>query len=188
MAFVPGGPIAAPPLGLHPPVLGPIHLDPGLMQLSILRAAGHPHVESDSSFLAHRALANPAISGGPRPGDLLPPVPIQPRPVDQGFGNQAADLAAQHQAMANAIAQSGRSPSPINSDQQLANQMAAHLHNALAAVRDPELRTSLATAMAALHKHIAGIHKEHQQALQGKVSPRLMSLAYGGGHATGSVL
>ena len=68
---------------------------------------------------------------------------------------------------------------PITTDAQLAHSASQHLSNALASVTDPELRQSLATAMATLHKYVAGIHKEHQDALAGKVSPRLLQHAYG---------
>lgn len=64
-------------------------------------------------------------------------------------------------------------------DANLAHTMSQHLASALAAVRDPELRQSLATAMATLHKYVAGVEKEHQDALAGKVSPRLLRHAYG---------
>ena len=119
----------------------------------------------------------------PQPG-LVPPLGgVQPHPVDQGFGPAPVGTQA--------------SGGQMTTDAQLAHSASQHLANALASVNDPELRQSLATAMATLHKYVAGIHKEHQDALAGKVSPRLLQHAYGTapmgsalmyGPAAGSVL
>lgn len=50
---------------------------------------------------------------------------------------------------------------------------------ALNRVRDPNLRESLSNALAGIHKHLAGFQKERQDALAGKLSPRLLEMAHG---------
>ena len=86
--------------------------------------------------------------------------------MDQGFGP---------------IGQVGTQASggQMSGDSQLAHNISQHLSNALAAVNDPELRQSLATAMATLHKYVAARHKENLDALAGKASVRHLSHVYG---------
>ena len=68
-------------------------------------------------------------------------------------------------------------------DESHATGIIDHLTAALGRARDPELKGSLSTALAALHKFVQGRHKEHENALQGKLSPRLMKEAYTNGPA-----
>lgn len=63
---------------------------------------------------------------------------------------------------------------PASGDQQLAEHTAHALLTAAAAARDPELKTQLSKALAALHAYMTKISKEHDQAMAGKMSPRLM--------------
>lgn len=67
------------------------------------------------------------------------------------------------------------SPQGKHADAHVADFTAAHLTHAVAAARDPELRSHLAKALAALHGYSHGLAKEHQQAMQGKMSPRVMA-------------
>lgn len=158
------------PGGVAPPPVAPPTLAPYGNQMLPLAPYGNQMV--------------PFAPQGNQMVPLPPPGQVIPRPVDQGFGpiGPAGTQAAGGQ---------------MTTDAQLAHSASQHLSNALAAVQDPELRQSLATAMATLHKYVAGIHKEHQQALAGKVSPRLLQHAYGTvpggsalmyGPAAGSVL
>ena len=62
-----------------------------------------------------------------------------------------------------------------NSDRQVADSAAQHLLALTHEAHDPALKAAFTTALAALHKYIVGADKEHQQALQGKFSPRLMA-------------
>ena len=68
---------------------------------------------------------------------------------------------------------------PSQNDRQIAEQAAQTLLAAAHAAKDPALKASFSQALAALHKYIAQDQKEHQQALQGKMSPRLMARAHG---------
>ena len=68
---------------------------------------------------------------------------------------------------------------PAASDRDVADQTAHALTAAVAAAKDPQLKAALSTALAALHKYVMGIDKERQQAMQGKMSPRLMQQAHG---------
>jgi hypothetical protein len=65
------------------------------------------------------------------------------------------------------------------SDKQVASTAAQHLLEATHEAHDPALKAAFATALAALHKYIAQTDKEHQAALGGKLSPRLMAQAHG---------
>jgi hypothetical protein len=65
------------------------------------------------------------------------------------------------------------------SDRQIAEQAAQQLLVAAHHAQDPALKASFSTALAALHKYIAQDDKEHQQALAGKMSPRIMARAHG---------
>jgi hypothetical protein len=67
------------------------------------------------------------------------------------------------------------------SDTQIAKTAEQHLMAAVQAIKDPALKATLSTAIAALHKYLAQDEKEHQQALQGKFSPRIMAKASSGG-------
>lgn len=67
------------------------------------------------------------------------------------------------------------SPQGPQNDRQVAVDAAEHLHAAVAATVDPQLRVALATALAALTKYLANDQKEQHQALAGKLSPRLMA-------------
>jgi hypothetical protein len=65
------------------------------------------------------------------------------------------------------------------SDTQLAKSAEQHLMQMVQAIHDPALKATFSTAIAALHKYLAQDQKEHQQALQGKFSPRIMAKATG---------
>lgn len=73
----------------------------------------------------------------------------------------------------------GTPSAPGGSDRQIASTAAQHLLEATAQVHDPMLKAAFSTALSALHKYLAGVDKEHQQALSGKLSPRLMQQAHG---------
>jgi hypothetical protein len=64
-------------------------------------------------------------------------------------------------------------------DHQVAQQAAQHLLAFAAHATDPALKALFSQCLAALHKYLAQGEKEHQQALQGKLSPKLMSRAHG---------
>lgn len=66
-------------------------------------------------------------------------------------------------------------PPPHVSDRGIAQLTAAHLNHAVAITQDPELKAHLATALATLQKYLASDAKEQQQALQGKMSPKIMA-------------
>jgi glycine cleavage system aminomethyltransferase T len=67
------------------------------------------------------------------------------------------------------------------SDTQVAKTAEQHLMAAVQAAHDPTLKATFSTALAALHKYLAQDEKEHQQALQGKFSPKIMAKASSGG-------
>ena len=77
------------------------------------------------------------------------------------------------------VAGSGAPPQGGGSDRSIAETAAQHLLAATSQAHDPELKAAFSVALAALHKYIAGIDKEHHQALGGKLSPRLMAQAHG---------
>lgn len=62
-------------------------------------------------------------------------------------------------------------------DRQVAQQGAQHIQAFAAHASDPALKAIFSSALAALHKYLAQDDKEHQQALQGKFSPRQMAKA-----------
>lgn len=64
-------------------------------------------------------------------------------------------------------------------DRQIVSHASQQLMAAMAQVHDPALKASFSTALAALHKWLAQDDKEHQQALAGKLSPKLMARAHG---------
>lgn len=68
---------------------------------------------------------------------------------------------------------------PQANDRQVAQQAAQHLLAFAAHATDPALKALFSQCLAALHKYLAQDDKEQQQALQGKVSPRLMARAHG---------
>jgi hypothetical protein len=72
-------------------------------------------------------------------------------------------------------------PPSGGSDHQVATEAAQHLLQATAEAHDPALKQSLSVALAALHKYLAQIDKEHHQAMAGKLSPRMMAQAHGNG-------
>lgn len=63
-------------------------------------------------------------------------------------------------------------------DREVASTAAQHLLEAARLASDYELQAALASAAAVLHKYIAKEEKEHQAALGGKLSPRLMAKAH----------
>ena len=66
-----------------------------------------------------------------------------------------------------------------SNDQQVAQQASQHLLAFAAHATDPALKALFSQCLAALHKYLAQGEKEHQQALQGKMSPKLMARAHG---------
>lgn len=64
-------------------------------------------------------------------------------------------------------------------DRSLAEHVSQILIQASHQASDPALAASFSQALSALHKYIAQDEKEHQQALQGKMSPKLMARAHG---------
>ena len=83
-------------------------------------------------------------------------------------------------------AQSGAQPAqgpqgPGGSDQQVAQQASQHILAFAASAKDPALKAVFSNALNALHKYLAQGEKEHQQALQGKLSPKIMAQAHGRG-------
>lgn len=68
---------------------------------------------------------------------------------------------------------------PSGNDRQIAEHASQVLLQAAHAAKDPALKASFSQALAALHKYIAQDQKEHEQALQGKMSPRQMARAHG---------
>lgn len=147
------------------------------------------------------------------PLDVVFPPHIGPRPVDQAFGRGGIGTPVTHGSLSAYLNQpfmgihgfgpggvvgmfpqrfsEGLVPgSPFHSnfelpatDESHATGIIDHLTSALGRARDPELKGSLSTALAALHKFVQGRHKEHENALQGKLSPRLMKEAYTNGPA-----
>lgn len=160
MAFLPVGPAAPQPA-----------LNPGLANDVPLGGMTHP--AAPSGHFPGQFIPGPGGIHwfGPGGFGIVHPQ-IAPNPIAQAAQQQAFAQAAQQLGLQNA-------PSPTSADRQLAEQLAQNLNSAIAAAKDPNLQASLASALGAIHKHIAGIEKEHQQALQGKVSPRLMQHAYG---------
>jgi hypothetical protein len=68
---------------------------------------------------------------------------------------------------------------PGGGDRQIAETAAEHLIAAASQVKDPTLKAAFTSAASVLHKYLAGVDKEHHQALAGKLSPRLMAQAHG---------
>jgi len=97
-----------------------------------------------------------------------------PPSVTMAPGAQPAQGAAQPAQMP----PSAGSASQAN-DRQVAEQAAHHLLAFSASAKDPSLKALFSQCLAALHKYLAQDDKEQQQALQGKVSPRLMARAHG---------
>jgi hypothetical protein len=64
-------------------------------------------------------------------------------------------------------------------DLQVAQQASQHLLSFAAHATDPALKALFSQCLNALHKYLAQGEKEHHQALQGKLSPKLMSRAHG---------
>ena len=64
-------------------------------------------------------------------------------------------------------------------DLQVAQQASQHILAFAASATDPALKALFSQCLAALHKYLAQADKEHHQALQGKLSPKLMSRAHG---------
>ena len=65
------------------------------------------------------------------------------------------------------------------SDAHVARMAEQQLLAAAHAAKDPALKATFSTALAAIHKYLAQDQKEHQQALQGKFSPKIMAKASG---------
>ena len=65
-------------------------------------------------------------------------------------------------------------------DHEVAQQAAHALLGATAQASDPALKALFTQCLAALHKYLAQDQKEQHQALQGKLSPKLMARAHGG--------
>lgn len=80
-----------------------------------------------------------------------------------------------HQGLPPTIRHTPAPAAPSGGDSQIAKVAAAHLHDALAQVRDPQLQATLSNALAALTKYLAADQKEQHQAMAGKLSPRLMA-------------
>ena len=66
-----------------------------------------------------------------------------------------------------------------SNDRQVAEQASQHLLAFSASAKDPALKALFSQCLAALHKYLAQDDKEQQAAMQGKLSPRLMSRAHG---------
>ena len=69
--------------------------------------------------------------------------------------------------------------SRTTNDTQVAQQAASHLLAFSAHASDPALKAIFSGALNGLHKYLAQDEKEHQAALQGKLSPRIMAKAHG---------
>lgn len=61
----------------------------------------------------------------------------------------------------------------------MAKQAEQHITAFAAAAKDPALKALFSQCLNALHKYLAQDEKEHQQALQGKLSPKVMARAAG---------
>ncbi len=61
------------------------------------------------------------------------------------------------------------------SDAEVLAHATASLSHYLQLTRDPQLRAHLATALAALHKHGAGMQKDHEAAMRGKPVPSVLA-------------
>jgi hypothetical protein len=96
-----------------------------------------------------------------------------PPSVTMAPGAQPADMGG---AQASPI---GQPQGGSADDQQVAQQASEHLLAFAAHATDPALKALFSQCLAALHKYLAQGEKEHQQALQGKLSPKLMSRAHG---------
>ena len=68
---------------------------------------------------------------------------------------------------------------PQSNDRQVAEQASQHILAFAAHASDPALKALFSQCLAALHKYLAQDDKEQQQALQGKMSPKLMARAHG---------
>ena len=64
-------------------------------------------------------------------------------------------------------------------DKQVAQHAEQILLSAASTASDPELKALFSQCLSALHKYLAQDQKEQHQALQGKMSPRLMARAHG---------
>lgn len=120
---------------------------------------------------------------GPPPvayGHPLEPL-NQPSPMSAIAGAVPNPLAAVRNAASEISNPSNPMPAIENAagDEGHASGVIAHLMAALQSARDPNLRESLSNALAAIHKHLAGYQKERQEALAGKLSPRLLAEAHG---------
>lgn len=69
----------------------------------------------------------------------------------------------------------GPPPSHSGGDAQLAQRYEQMLVQASGQATDPQLKQVFSTCLAALHKYLAMNQKEQHQAMQGKLSPRLMA-------------
>lgn len=174
------------------------------------QAGGPPQIPSGftSAPLPVNVLPNPGQAGGPQAipaGFTAPPATAAPSgfsPAIHGFGPGGVVTGVPHPGFTPAGfgggaagAHHGENYSPLASflqgahqgetaptDEQNAGNVVQHLMGALNNARDPNLRESLSNALAAIHKHLAGFQKERQQALAGKLSPRLLEQAHGVGH------
>lgn len=69
---------------------------------------------------------------------------------------------------------------PGGTDRTVAMSAAQELTQAIQQAQDPQLKATLAAALASLHKYVAADQKETHAAMGGKLSPRLMAQAHGG--------
>jgi hypothetical protein len=115
----------------------------------------------------HQGLPMQAQAGGPPTpmGGGLPPGPAGPPPAGLPSPMPGGP--------------SGPPSGPPPGDRQIASTAAEHLLAAAGQAHDPALKAAFSTAVSALHKYLAGMDKEHHQALAGKLSPRLMAQAHG---------
>ena len=97
-----------------------------------------------------------------------------PPSVTMAPGAQAGPSGAQPAQMPPSASSGSQS-----NDRQVAQQAAQHLLAFAAHATDPALKALFSQCLAALHKYLAQDDKEQQQALQGKLSPKLMSRAHG---------
>lgn len=98
-----------------------------------------------------------SLPGGPTPGPMGAPPTAQASPMGLP----------------------PRGPVTGTNDRGVVGHAEQQLMAAMAQVHDPALKASFSVALAALHKWLAQDDKEHQQALAGKLSPRLMAQAHG---------
>lgn len=137
--------------------------------------AGFGGVPSFSSALGE---ALPLNSGAPQVS-FAPAPPPPPPHVAHGFGPHGAVSFSTPPSYNTSLSTFLTHPIAGSSDEQNTSNVIEHLVSALGAARDPALKESLSNAMAAMHKHLAGMRKERQQALAGKLSPRLLEEAHG---------